>query len=99
MERANAVTLLDRIDACSALDAAGRIAASTQLYAELDTADVDAVTWRAMGIELGVCRTLPGLTDSEDEFLRARAVHCHQRADYLGRIAARSRQSIPVVRV
>jgi hypothetical protein len=90
-------TLLDRIDACSAL-AANRPQAAVALYLELvAAADVTALVWRAMAIELGACAALFPSDVNAHEILRSRSVDCHARADVAGRAAMAVRQSIPAV--
>jgi len=83
-------TLTDRIDACSVLTGATRERASLALYCELtaltDSRHVTALEWRHMGVELGVCRLRHDVTGNAHEFLRARAVDCHNRADVARRI-------------
>ena len=95
-------TYLDRIDACSALDPIDREHAALALYTELvdhvDAAAIDAVTWRAMAIELGVCAMSYATGCNAHEFIRARSADAHQRADILGRLAARTLQSIASLR-
>ena len=95
----NVPSFLDRIDAVSALPGVSRHHAAGSLYNELvETDGVDALTWRALGIELGACAQAYPDGFSAHEFLRSRAADCHQRADLLGQVAARTRQLIPVVR-
>ena len=98
--RMNKPSYPDRIDACSALDPIDREHAALALYTELvdhvDAAAVDAVTWRAMAIELGVCAM--ARSGDRHEFIRARSADAHQRADFIGRLAARTLQSISSLR-
>jgi hypothetical protein len=93
-----APTFLDRIDACSALAGGDRAHAALLLHLELLAATgITALTWRAMGIELGACSQLFPVDTNAHEILRSRSVDAHSRADAVGRAAMAVRQLIPVV--